>query len=156
MHDADPITWVNSVLPMAILAALAVLVPLGLVRKQTRSQAEVAVTICASAGIMLLVSALTFAILYAAQGTDVWPAFKVTPIATTWAFIRISGYAALLWVAAQVEDLEPDDPNAEVVELPVISEIYKSGLYFLLPIVVLVCVCRVLVARKDSNRAIGD
>ena len=98
MHDADPITWVNSVLPMAILAALAVLVPLGLVRKQTRSQAEVAVTICASAGIMLLVSALTFAILYAAQGTDVWPAFKVTPIATTWAFIRISGYAALLWL----------------------------------------------------------
>ena len=41
MHDADPITWVNSVLPMAILAALAVLVPLGLVRKQTRSQAKV-------------------------------------------------------------------------------------------------------------------
>jgi TRAP transporter 4TM/12TM fusion protein len=47
-------------------------------------------------------------------------------------------YAALLWLAASVPDLEPDDPNAEEVELPVVGEIYKSGLYFLLPIIVLV------------------
>ncbi|MGC1504924.1 MAG: TRAP transporter permease [Sulfitobacter sp.] len=48
------------------------------------------------------------------------------------------GYAGLLYLAASVPDLEPDDPNAEEVELPVVGEIYKSGLYFLLPIVVLV------------------
>ncbi len=47
-------------------------------------------------------------------------------------------YAALLWMAAGVPDLEPDDPNAAEVELPVVGEIYKSGLYFLLPIIVLV------------------
>ncbi|WP_417270051.1 TRAP transporter permease [Celeribacter sp.] len=47
-------------------------------------------------------------------------------------------YVALLWLASSVPDLEPDDPNAEEVELPVVGEIYKSGLYFLLPIVVLV------------------
>ncbi len=47
-------------------------------------------------------------------------------------------YLALLWLAAQVDDLEPDDPNAEQVELPEVSEIYKSGLYYLLPIIVLV------------------
>jgi TRAP transporter 4TM/12TM fusion protein len=47
-------------------------------------------------------------------------------------------YAALLWLAASVPDLEPDDPNAAEVELPVVGEIYKSGLYFLLPIIVLV------------------
>ena len=47
-------------------------------------------------------------------------------------------YAALLWLAASVPDLELDDPNAEEVELPVVGEIYKSGLYFLLPIIVLV------------------
>ena len=47
-------------------------------------------------------------------------------------------YAGLLWMAAGVDDLEPDDPNAAEVELPVVGEIYKSGLYFLLPIVVLV------------------
>ena len=49
-----------------------------------------------------------------------------------------AAYAALLYLAASVPDLEPDDPNAETVELPVVSEIYKSGLYYLLPIIVLV------------------
>ncbi|MEP2890733.1 TRAP transporter permease [Tateyamaria sp.] len=47
-------------------------------------------------------------------------------------------YAVLLWLAASVPDLEPDDPNAAEVELPVVGEIYRSGLYFLLPIIVLV------------------
>ncbi|MEV8466259.1 TRAP transporter permease [Fluviibacterium sp. DFM31] len=47
-------------------------------------------------------------------------------------------YFALLYLAAQGPDLVPDDPNAEQVELPVVSEIYKSGLYYLLPIIVLV------------------
>ncbi|MEM9725527.1 MAG: TRAP transporter permease [Pseudomonadota bacterium] len=47
-------------------------------------------------------------------------------------------YVGLIYLAAQTEDLEPDDPNAEVVELPDVSKIYKSGLYFLLPIIVLV------------------
>ena len=47
-------------------------------------------------------------------------------------------YAGLLWFAAQVPDLEPDDPNSEEVTLPIVGEIYKSGLYYLLPIIVLV------------------
>lgn len=47
-------------------------------------------------------------------------------------------YMGLLWVAASVDDLEADDPNAETVELPVIAEIYKAGLYYMLPIIVLV------------------
>ncbi|WP_458792510.1 TRAP transporter permease [Yoonia sp. MH D7] len=52
--------------------------------------------------------------------------------------VIFAAYAALLWLASSVPDLEPDDPNAEEIELPVVGEIYKSGLYFLLPIVVLV------------------
>ncbi|MGX0902657.1 TRAP transporter 4TM/12TM fusion protein [Roseovarius sp. MBR-79] len=47
-------------------------------------------------------------------------------------------YLALLWLASGVPDLEPDDPNAEEVKLPDVGEIYKAGLYYLLPIVVLV------------------
>lgn len=54
------------------------------------------------------------------------------------ALLVFIAYAALLWLAAQVPDLEPDDPNAKKVELPVIAEIYKAGLYYLLPIIVLV------------------
>ncbi|WP_425044033.1 TRAP transporter permease [Primorskyibacter sp. S87] len=47
-------------------------------------------------------------------------------------------YIGLLWLAAGVEDLVPDDPNAKEVELPVVAEIYKAGLHYLLPIIVLV------------------
>jgi TRAP-type uncharacterized transport system fused permease subunit len=52
--------------------------------------------------------------------------------------IVVTIYVGLLSLAATVPDLEPDDPNAAEVELPVIKDIYKSGLYYLLPIVVLV------------------
>ncbi|MBK45147.1 MAG: C4-dicarboxylate ABC transporter [Roseovarius sp.] len=52
--------------------------------------------------------------------------------------LLFAAYVALLWLAALVPDLEPDDPNAEEVRLPEVGEIYKAGLYFLLPIVVLV------------------
>lgn len=47
-------------------------------------------------------------------------------------------YVGLLYFASQVPDLEPDDPNAEDIVLPEVSKIYKSGLYYLLPIIVLV------------------
>ncbi|MEP0963778.1 MAG: TRAP transporter permease [Roseobacter sp.] len=47
-------------------------------------------------------------------------------------------YIGLVYLASQTEDLEADDPNAKVVELPDLAKIYKSGLYYLLPIVVLV------------------
>lgn len=47
-------------------------------------------------------------------------------------------YVMLLALAARVPDLQPDDPNAKEIELPVVGEIYKAGLYFLLPIIVLV------------------
>ncbi|MEP4038812.1 TRAP transporter permease [Pseudophaeobacter sp.] len=47
-------------------------------------------------------------------------------------------YVALVALAAGIDDLEPDDPNAKEVELPDISKIYKAGLHYLLPIIVLV------------------
>ncbi|WP_171099182.1 TRAP transporter permease [Ruegeria sp. HKCCD7255] len=52
--------------------------------------------------------------------------------------IVVAIYVVLLRMAATVPDLEPDDPNAKQVTLPVIAEIYKAGLHYLLPIIVLV------------------
>lgn len=54
------------------------------------------------------------------------------------ALLVFVAYVGLLWFASKEPDLVPDDPNAEEVELPVVGEIYKTGLYFLLPIIVLV------------------
>jgi TRAP-type uncharacterized transport system fused permease subunit len=47
-------------------------------------------------------------------------------------------YVALVALASSIDDLEPDDPNAKEVELPEIAKIYKAGLHYMLPIVVLV------------------
>ncbi|MBO6895382.1 MAG: TRAP transporter permease [Roseibium sp.] len=64
----------------------------------------------------------------------------LVPDGASWilAVLIFVAYLALLKLAASVEDLHPDDPNAKDITLPNIAEIYKAGLYYLLPIVVLV------------------
>lgn len=47
-------------------------------------------------------------------------------------------YFAGLYYAAKYPDLELDDPNKPVLELPALGETAKSGLHYLLPVVVLV------------------
>ena len=47
-------------------------------------------------------------------------------------------YLACLWVASRRPDLELDDPKAKNVVLPVMREVFPTGLHFLLPIVVLI------------------
>ncbi len=53
------------------------------------------------------------------------------------AFILVA-YVGLLWYATRYPELIVDDPNSAVVELPEAGPTIKSGLYFLLPVVVLV------------------
>ncbi|HEY9567587.1 MAG TPA: TRAP transporter permease, partial [Thalassobaculum sp.] len=57
-----------------------------------------------------------------------------------WAMLAlfISAYVGLLWLAARRADLELDDPNAPVTDLPLAGPTLMTGLYYLLPIVVLV------------------
>lgn len=65
---------------------------------------------------------------------------SMVPDGAAWvlALMVVLAYMALLWIASKTQDLVPDDPNAKEVELPVIGEIYKAGLYYMLPIIVLV------------------
>ncbi|KZL19927.1 TRAP transporter permease [Pseudovibrio sp. Ad37] len=49
-----------------------------------------------------------------------------------------AGYLWLVYIAAQVPDLEVDDPNAPVSELPAAGDVGRTGYYFILPIVVLI------------------
>ena len=49
-----------------------------------------------------------------------------------------AGYLFLLWIAAKHPDLEIDDPNAPVTELPVAGDVARTGYYFVLPIVILI------------------
>jgi TRAP transporter 4TM/12TM fusion protein len=79
------------------------------------------------------------ALCYGVQYPVGWVAALV-PEGAAWvlAVLTFLAYVVLLWLAAQVPDLEIDDPNQEVIELPDVARIYKSGLYYLLPIIVLV------------------
>jgi len=52
--------------------------------------------------------------------------------------LLLAAYVGLVWYASRSPDLELDDPNARVVELPLAKEVLKTGLHYLLPIVVLV------------------
>ena len=54
------------------------------------------------------------------------------------ATLLLAIYLGLLWSASRVPDLEPDDPEAEHIELPRLGPTVQSGLHFLLPVVVLV------------------
>ncbi len=48
-----------------------------------------------------------------------------------------AAYIGLLWFATRYPELEMDDPNNPMLELPETGPTVKAGLYFLLPIVVL-------------------
>ncbi len=54
------------------------------------------------------------------------------------AVITVIVYGALVKYASKQDDLHLDDPNAPVVELPLPGPTIKSGLHYLLPVVVLV------------------
>jgi TRAP transporter 4TM/12TM fusion protein len=50
----------------------------------------------------------------------------------------VASYVALMWVGARQPPLTLDDPNAPVFELPEIAPTLKSGLHYLLSVVVLI------------------
>jgi TRAP transporter 4TM/12TM fusion protein len=58
--------------------------------------------------------------------------------------VILAAYLALVRYAAGYPDLELDDPDAPVFELPVTKEVVPTGLHFILPIVVLVYCLMVL------------
>ncbi|WP_299727506.1 TRAP transporter permease [uncultured Tateyamaria sp.] len=65
------------------------------------------------------------------------PAFPDTAGYIIFAFLTIV-YVALLYVSSKEEPLELDDPNAPVTALPLPGPTIRSGLHFVLPVVVLV------------------
>lgn len=62
------------------------------------------------------------------------------PATALWIVITgtLAAYTGLIWYAAKFPELEIDDPNSAVIELPEPGPTVKSGLYFLLPVIVLV------------------
>jgi TRAP transporter 4TM/12TM fusion protein len=61
----------------------------------------------------------------------------------------VFGYFGLLYLSAKKPDLEMDDANAEIVRLPKFADIYQSGLYYLVPLVLLIWF--LMVERKSPG-----
>ena len=83
----------------------------------------------------LLVTGLAFAVYYGVGWMK--PAFGD---AASWiiAVILVAVYVALIVFGARFPELELDDPNQPVTKLPEPAPTVKSGLHFILPVVVLV------------------
>ncbi len=58
-------------------------------------------------------------------------------------------YLGLVMIAAKKPDLEMDDPNSEIVSLPIYDEVKTTGLQYILPIIVLVWF--LMVERKSPG-----
>lgn len=131
----------HAFLPAAIsYIALVYIVHLEAVKKNMPTlKAEREVTMART-----IIGMLSFFIVFAGlcYGTqfpvDAVSSFAPSAAGVIMTAIVLAIYVFLLKLAASVPDLEPDDPNAAEVKLPVISEIYKAGLHYLLPILVLV------------------
>jgi len=82
-----------------------------------------------------VICALSFAVYYLMGW--IRPAFGASAGYVVFAFL-VAVYIALLWVASREEPLKMEDPNAPVTKLPVPGPTIRSGLHFLLPVVVLV------------------
>ena len=130
----------NAFLPAVIsYIALVYIVHLEAVKRNMPTIGNKVVSVGRTIGGMLLFFAGFAALSYLTQypvRAIVW----LVPEGAGWVLAALVFliYIALVKLAAGVEDLHPDDPNSEILELPEIPKIYKSGLYYLLPIVVLV------------------
>ncbi len=81
------------------------------------------------------ICAISFAVYYGMGW--IRPVFPNSAGYIIFAFLTLV-YIGLLYVASKEEPLELDDPNAPVTELPLPGPTIRSGLHFILPVVVLV------------------
>ncbi len=70
---------------------------------------------------------------------------------TTVVLFGLGAYLLLVWKAAQYPDLAADDPNAPITELPRAGEVAVTGLYFILPIILLIWL--IMIERLSAGTA---
>ncbi|MGX9352903.1 TRAP transporter permease [Shimia sp. W99] len=129
----------HAFLPAAIsYVALVYIVHLEAVKNNMPTLGDRVVSLGKTIGGMAVFFAGFAALCYGVQYPVRWITSVLPSSGLVLSALIVLVYVLLLWLASKAPDLEPDDPNAEHVELPVVGEIYKTGLYFLLPIIVLV------------------
>ena len=88
---------VETLLPLALVALLAVLLPEGLASPRSLSQRRLAGAMAVSAGLILLAGAVLMAALYVWQGSEVVAGFSAYPFATARYFMAKSLWLVPFW-----------------------------------------------------------
>ncbi len=63
----------------------------------------------------------------------------------------LAAYLVLAWLASKKPDLDVDDPNAPITELPRAGDVAITGLYFILPIILLIWM--IMIERTSAATA---
>ena len=87
-----------------------------------------------------LIGFIGVAVLFAISYVIIAAVRAAVPDMTFWTVTAMVGatYLILVWFASRRPDLEIDDPNAPIDVLPRASDVAVTGLYFFLPIIVLI------------------
>ena len=96
MIPAQPITFLNTGIPVMLMALLAWVVPVVLGRA-AGSQQALTLGILVSTAILLVSGAILFAVAYSAGGVPVRNAFAVQPIGIGAFFLKTSLISGIIW-----------------------------------------------------------
>jgi hypothetical protein len=95
--ENQPVTLLNTGLPLALLGAAGVAVPRLLLPRETRSHRVLLAVLAASAVILVLLGMAILAVALAVEGADVAGAFVAAPGATLLFLARSSALGVLVW-----------------------------------------------------------
>ncbi len=96
-----------------------------------------------------LATLVLFALVYYGLG---WIKTAFPNMTTTTVMIGfLAAYLVLAWFASKKPDLDIDDPNAPITELPRAGETAITGLYYLLPIILLIWM--IMIERTSAGTA---
>ena len=93
-----PIGLVNTVLPIAVLAVLAIVMPRLITGGETLAHRRVIVAVVLSTLLLIALGAALFAMAYGMRGVPLFGTFAQAPLATGAFFLRLSALAALIWL----------------------------------------------------------
>ncbi len=97
MIATEPIGWLNTALPMALLMLVALVLPRLLSGKSTRSQWAVSGAVAVTAVFLCLLGGGVFAVVYQVSGASATAAFAENILPTTLFFFGMSLKAVLFW-----------------------------------------------------------
>lgn len=84
-------------LPVCLLAVMALVLPILLVPRRSRSQALLAKCVLVSALLLLGIGTVFMAVLYIAEGAEVEASIRLSPLQTLLFFVKRSAMTSLIW-----------------------------------------------------------